>query len=67
MAIDKLIDALIEREGYVNHPTDRGGPRPGLGSATRLPCLMAMYALFGTSYLGYTAARTRGKVEGVDN
>ena len=27
MDIDELIDALIEREGgYVNHPSDRGGP-----------------------------------------
>ena len=27
MQVDDLIDALIEREGgYVNHPSDRGGP-----------------------------------------
>ena len=27
MAIDELIDGLLEREGgYVNHPSDRGGP-----------------------------------------
>ena len=27
LAIDALIDALIDREGgYVNHPADRGGP-----------------------------------------
>lgn len=25
-----------------------------------------LYALFGTGYLGYTAARQRGKVKGVD-
>ena len=26
-AIDRLVDALIDREGgYVNHPADRGGP-----------------------------------------
>ena len=25
-----------------------------------------LYALFGTAYLGYTAARTWGKVKGVD-
>ena len=26
----------------------------------------SLYALFGTGYLGYTAARTWGKVKGVD-
>ncbi len=26
----------------------------------------ALYALFGTGYLGYTAARQWGKVKGVD-
>jgi hypothetical protein len=26
-----------------------------------------LYALFGTGYLGYTAARQWGKIKGVDN
>lgn len=43
MDVDKLIDALIEREGgFVSHPKDRGGPtRYGITEASRAPMAMA--------------------------
>jgi len=36
------------------------------GSHARPQTQTALYALFGTGYLGYTAARQWGKVKGVD-
>jgi hypothetical protein len=45
-------------------PQCKGNSRRHDSISARIP--EELYALFGTGYLGYTAARTWGKVKGVE-